>query len=150
MRLSDYIRREHILTGFEAPDKSGALAALCRFAADLAGLEARPLLAVAMDRESMGSTGLGGGVALPHGKSPLVDRPLAVLATSPRGVDFDSLDQKPARLFVLFLTPEEGDVREHLQLLTRLGAMFKSGEAVGEFLAAASPDEVFERLVKRE
>lgn len=150
MRLSDYIRREHILTGFEAPDKSGALAALCRFAADLAGLEVRPLLAVAMDRESMGSTGLGGGVALPHGKSPLVDKPLVVLATSPGGVDFDSLDRKPVHLFVLILTPTEGDGREHLQLLARLGAMFKSSEAVREFLSAAGPDEVFELILKRQ
>ncbi|UQZ88511.1 hypothetical protein C4J81_04540 [Deltaproteobacteria bacterium Smac51] len=150
MLLSDYIRREHILTGFEAPDKSGALAGLCRFAAALAGLDTEALLAVVMDREAMGSTGLGGGVALPHGKSPLVDKPLVVLATSKNGVDFDSIDGRPVRLFILLLTPAAGDSREHLQLLARLGAMFKSPDAVNEVLQAGSAEEIFEFIARRQ
>jgi PTS system nitrogen regulatory IIA component len=150
MQLSDYIKREHINCGFEAPDKPGAMAALCRLAAGLSGADAQALLNVVMHREAMGSTGLGGGVALPHSHTSLVDKPLVILAISPKGVDFESLDNKPVRLFILLLTPADGDSREHLQLLARLGAMFKSNDTVEEFLSAQSPDEVFELILKRQ
>jgi PTS system nitrogen regulatory IIA component len=150
MQLSDYIRREHIFTGFTAPDKPGAVAALCRLAAGVSGVDAQALLNVVMNREAMGSTGLGGGVALPHSHTDLVDTPLIIVAIASQWINFESLDKKPVRLFVLLLTPAKGDSREHLQLLARLGAMFKSNDTVEEFLSAQSPDEVFELILKRQ
>lgn len=149
MLLSDYIRRDHILTDMAASDKTGALETLCRFAARLRGLDAQALLDVVMAREKMGSTGIGFGVALPHGATDLLDTPLVALATAKTAVEFDSLDGQPVRLFVLLVTPA-GDSGEHLQLLTRLGTMLKSGEAVREFLAAQNPDELFELILKRQ
>lgn len=149
MLLSDYIRRDHILTDMEAPDKTGALEKLCRFAAGLTRLDAAALLDVVRAREAMGSTGIGFGVALPHGTSDLVDAPLVVLATAKTAVEFDSLDGQPVRLFVMLITPA-GDSGEHLQLLTRLGTILKSQDAVREFLAAPNPDELFELILKRQ
>lgn len=150
MQLSDYIRREHIFTGLAAPDKTGALAALCRLAAGLRGLDYQAVLKAVTDREAMGSTGLGGGVAMPHSHTSLVDKALVILAVSEKGVDFESPDTRPVRLFVLLLTPAGDDGREHLQILARLGAMFKSSGAVEEFLSAQSPDEIFELIQKRQ
>ncbi len=150
MRLSDYISREDILTGFEAPDKAGALEKLCCFAAERRGLSGASLLRVVMEREAMGSTGIGSKVALPHGKSPDVTRPLLVLAVSAKGVDFDSLDLNPVQLFVLLITPAKGGAWEHLQILARLGGMFKSEESVRDFLEAESPKEIFELILRRE
>lgn len=149
MVLTDYLTTRHIWTGFQANGKAEALAALCRRAAGLAGLEEEAVLKVVLDREALGSTGVGGGVALPHGKSALVDRPVLVLAISPGGVDFDSLDGRPVHIFALLVTPLGGDGREHLSLLARLGGLFKSPSAVAEAVAARTPTDVFDFLARR-
>lgn len=150
MALTDYITEDHILTDFRAVGKPEALESLCRFAASLRGLDQGPVLQVVLEREELGSTGLGGGVAIPHGKSPLVKTPLLILAVAPDGVDFDSIDGQPVRVFVLMLTPQDGDAREHLQLLARLGAIFKSQSAVEEFLTARTPAEARAVLARRD
>lgn len=150
MMLTDYLKEDRIITDFKAADKREALELLCDRAARLDHLPKDDILKVVLDREETGSTGLGGGVALPHGKSPLLTRPALILALAPAGVDFDSLDGRPAQVFVLLLSPREGDGREHLQLLARLSGLFKSPAAVAEILKAASPAEVREFLARRE
>jgi len=149
MLLTDYIGEEDIICGFSAAGKAEALEKLCRFAAGRHGLPLEEILKVVRDREDLGSTGLGGGVALPHGKSACLERPVLVLAAAPEGVDFDSLDGRPVRVFVLMLTPSGGG-GEHLQLLARLGALFKSPEAVEELLAASDPAGIRAFLARRE
>jgi len=150
MPLTDYLPEDHILTDFRAGDKAGALAALSRFAAGLHGLDGGEVLRVVLEREELGSTGLGGGVAIPHGKTGLVQRPVLVMAVAPGGVDFDSIDGQPVRIFVLMLTPSDGDGREHLSLLARLGGLFKSQSAVAELAAAETPAEVYAALARRD
>ncbi len=149
MVLSDYITEDRIVTDFAAADKADALAGLCRLAARIHGLPYERILDVVRDREAVGSTGLGGGVALPHGRSPDVPHPVLVMALASRGVDFDSLDGKPVRVFVLILTPLTGDRQEHLQILARLGGLFKSRAAVEEVLTASTPAEVYDFLARR-
>jgi len=148
--LTDYIKENNIRLGFRAGDKPEALAALCRLAAELHNLSYTDILKAVLAREEAGSTGLGGGVALPHSKTPAVSAPALVLTVSPEGVDFDSLDGRPVQVFVLILTPAGGDGREHLQLLAKLGNLFKSGEAVDELLKANTPAEVYDFLARRE
>lgn len=152
MTLTDYISEDHIVTGFKADSKDQALTGLCRLAGDLARVDPEKFFEVVQAREKIGSTGLGGGVALPHGKSGEVDRPLLVMAVSPSGVDFDSLDGQPAHVFVLMLTPLNGDGhgREHLQILASLGALFKSPQAVREIRSAGDAGEIFDFLTKRD
>jgi len=148
--LTDYIKENHIRMCFRAGGKKEALEALCRLASDLHGLPYEDILRAVLAREELGSTGLGGGVALPHSKTPAVDAPVLVMAISPAGVDFDSLDGRPVHIFVLILTPAEGDGREHLQILAKLGGLFKSGEAVDELLRASTAADVYSFLARRE
>lgn len=150
MMLTDYIKENGIITDFKAAGKKEALELLCEYAARLHDLPKDGILKVVLDREEMGSTGLGGGVALPHGKSPLVSRPILILALAPAGVEFDSLDGRPAQVFLLLLSPRDGDGREHLQLLARLGGLFKAPAAVAEILKASTPAEVVDFLARRE
>jgi Phosphotransferase system mannitol/fructose-specific IIA domain (Ntr-type) len=150
MMLTDYIKEDRIITNFKAAGKREALELLCTYVARLDHLPQEEIMQVVLDREEMGSTGLGGGVALPHGKSTLVKRPALILALAPDGVDFDSLDGRLVQVFVLLLSPRDGDGREHLQLLARLGGLFKSPAAVAEILQAAGPAEVFDFLARRE
>ena len=149
MALTDYIEEGDILLDFRASGKRQALEALCRFAAGRHGLSYPELLRVILDREASGSTGLGGEVALPHGKSAGLLRPLLTLALAGQGIEFDSIDGRPVRIIVLILSPLEGDGREHLQVLARLGGLFKSREAVEELLAVRSPAEAYAFLAAR-
>lgn len=149
MKLSDYLPPDHIFTAFSASGKAEALEKLCRLAAELAGGDYGDFLKVVLDREALGSTGLGGGVALPHGKSSGLERPVLVMAVSPRGIDFDSLDGRPVKILVLMLTPKEGDGGEHLQLLAGLGRLLQSASVVEEIEAAADSEEIFNLLSPR-
>ena len=142
MALTDHLRPERIRLNFAAEGKAQALAALSRFAAEGGRLSAGEALAVITAREALGSTGIGGGVALPHGRLPGLAEPVLVLALAPGGVEFDSLDGWPVRVLALVLTGEEGQGQQHLQLLARLGAVLKSPEAVAELAGARTEAEV--------
>ena len=146
MPLTDYMAEGQVWLDFKAGSKAEVLAALSRLAAGACGLSPAEVLAVLAAREDLGSTGVGGGVALPHGRVPGLASPLLGLALAPGGVEFDSLDGRPVRLLALILTGADG--REHLQLLARLGALFKSPEAVAEVLAARTPPEVLGVLAR--
>lgn len=150
MKLTDYLTPDHIVTGFTATDKASALAALCRLAADSYSLDYQTILQVVMDREALGSTGLGGGVALPHGQSPGLDHSVLLMAISTQGVDFDSIDGRPVKLFVFLLSPKDVEKSAHLQLLACLGRFLKSPGVVDEMLAASGPEHVFRLLLERE
>ena len=140
MPLTDYLTAGQVWLDFKAGSKAEVLEALSRLAAEARGLSPAEVLAVLAAREDLGSTGVGGGVALPHGRLPGLASPFLGLALAPGGVEFDSLDGRPVRLLALLLTGADG--REHLQLLARLGALFKSSETVDEVLAARTPYEV--------
>jgi mannitol/fructose-specific phosphotransferase system IIA component (Ntr-type) len=147
--LTGWITESQIWLDFApAGNKAAVLAALSRLAAEARDdLSQEEVLAVLAAREELGSTAVGGGVALPHGRLPGLASPMLALALAPPGgVEFDSLDGRPIRLLALLLTGTGG--QEHLQLLARLGAMLKSPETVLEILAARTPSEVLELLAR--
>ncbi len=148
MLLTDYIHQEDIICDFRASGKAQALEKLCRFASERHNLPFEELLKVVRNREELGSTGLGGGVALPHGKSPAVKTPVLVVAAAREGVEFDSLDGQPVRLFVLMITPPDGGGL-HLKLLARLGALLKSPEAIADLLGGSCPADIHGFLARR-
>lgn len=150
MKISDYLKPDHICIDFTARDKKEALAKLCLLAADLHGLDYASVVKVVGDREALGSTGIGGFVALPHGKSPEIKSAILIMAMTRQGVDFDSLDGRPVKIFVLLLSPKNGDGGEHLQLLASLGRLLKSESVVAEILSAAGVDEVRRILLQRD
>lgn len=150
MKLTDYLKEDRILMNLRASGKKEALEILCGRMARLDGLPLPEILKVVLEREELGSTGLEGGVALPHGKIALVSRPTLVLALSSVGVAFDSLDGRPARVFVLMLSPRDGNGREHMRLLARLGWLFKSPAAVEEILSSTTTAEAYDFLARRE
>ena len=98
-------------------------------------LDRDDVLRVLLERERLGSTGIGDGVAIPHGKLKDLDRLLISFGLSRQGVDFDSMDGKPARLFFLLVAPEES-VGIHLKTLARISKLLKSPN-VRERLQAA-------------
>jgi len=125
MKIQDIIPPEAVVDGLRAETKEGVLRelseAVCR---RLPALSPARLTAILMDREGLGSTGIGEGVAIPHGKIPGIDRLIAVFGRSPAGVQFASLDGKPARLFFLILAPENS-AGMHLKALARISRLLK-------------------------
>jgi len=87
-------------------------------------VNAEQLLAVLWDRERLGSTALGGGIAIPHGKLPGLGGVLAAFGRHPLGVDFDSLDGKPSHIFFLLVAPDNS-VGLHLKALARVSRLLK-------------------------
>jgi PTS system nitrogen regulatory IIA component len=126
MMISDLIPAGGIVDDLRSETKEGVLRelsdAVCRA---VPGMSPDHLASVLLDRESLGSTGIGEGVAIPHGKMPGIDRLIAVFGRSHGGVQFASLDGKPARLFFLVVAPESNSAGMHLKALARISRLVK-------------------------
>jgi PTS system nitrogen regulatory IIA component len=124
--LKDLLRGDLIIADIKAIDKLGVIR---EFAAHVSAVgkvrDADELVRVLMERESMGSTGIGDGVAIPHGKLHALGEVVIAFGRSRRGVDYQSLDDKPAYLFFLLVTPEDSP-GEHLKMLARISRILKN------------------------
>ena len=107
MKLTDILNKKHIIADLKSRTKRGVMEELCQaLAADNPGLDQTRLMEVLVERERLGSTGIGDGIAIPHGKTDQIDELQLAFGRSVAGVDFDSLDGKPAHLFFLVVAPE--------------------------------------------
>ncbi|PLX96852.1 MAG: PTS fructose transporter subunit IIA [Desulfuromonas sp.] len=106
-------------------------------------LDRDDVLSVLKERERLGSTGIGEGVAIPHGKLKNIDQLILAFGRSRKGVDFDSMDGKPAHLFFLLLAPEES-ISVHLKTLARISKLLKDTQVRDQLLMAGSSDEIYE------
>jgi PTS system nitrogen regulatory IIA component len=106
------------------------------------------LLGVLNERERLGSTAIGDGIAIPHGKLRGITKILGVFGRSPGGVDFESLDGNPTHLFFLLVAPEDS-ASLHLKALARVSRLFKDGSFRQRLLDAADGAELY-RLLKEE
>ena len=150
MKVQELMAVTHIVTGFEAKSKDLALRQLVKEFADLhPKLSARTLLAALLKREEMGSTGIGGGIAIPHSKMAQVDKPTGLLALSKGGVDFKALDGEPVFLFFLLVYPESS-VEEHLKALAKAAKIFRDNFVKQSVLAADSPKKIMQILLSKE
>jgi PTS system nitrogen regulatory IIA component len=101
-------------------------------------LDAEELLAVLIDREELGSTGIGDGIAIPHGKLKGLDRLLMAFGRKKDGIDFDSIDNRPAHLFFLLLAPES-EATLHLKALARISKLLRKDDVRRQLLDAPDP-----------
>ncbi|MEX2353250.1 MAG: PTS sugar transporter subunit IIA [Gammaproteobacteria bacterium] len=98
-------------------------------------------------REKLGSTGLGHGIGLPHGRRKGGARTIAAFIKIDTGVQYDAIDQKPVDLFFALLVPEES-TEEHLNILSRLAQMFSNNELVGNIRSCETVDCIYDILVQ--
>jgi PTS system nitrogen regulatory IIA component len=98
---------------------------------------------VLLDREKLGSTGIGDGIAIPHGKIKDLGGVVASFGRSPEGVDFESLDQKPAHLFFLLVAPENS-AGVHLKALARISRLLKHPSFRKRLMEAENEEELFQ------
>jgi PTS system nitrogen regulatory IIA component len=102
-----------------------------------------------LERERLGSTGLGKGIALPHARMTLVDRAMGAFIKLNEGIDFDAIDGEPVDLAFAMLVPEEA-TDEHLQLLSTLAHMFSDSAFCTQLRQAESDQELFQLIIQRE
>ena len=147
MRLSELLNPQAISTRLQARGKREAIAELVQLLESAHGLNSQgEILDRVLRREAMMSTGIGNGVAIPHGKARLVDRLVAACGVAPDGIEFDSADGEPATLFVLLVAPESGGAL-HVKVLANISRLLKE-ESVRRVLREASGPEAFFAALK--
>ena len=92
-----------------------------------------------IDRERIGSTGIGENIAIPHGRMKGLEKPVGAFAILEQEIDFDAIDQKPVNIIFALLVPEQA-TEEHLQLLAQLAKIFSNKQAKEKLLGASSPE----------
>lgn len=141
MKILDVLDKEAILVDLKAKDKIGILNELVAPAARITGIDHNDMVRVLMERERLGSTGIGGGIGIPHGKLKGLDRLVLGFGLSRRGVDFESMDGRPTHLFFLLITPEHA-TDLHLKLLARVSRLLKKESLKEMLMKASSADDV--------
>jgi PTS system nitrogen regulatory IIA component len=147
MNLSDIVAPDAILPSLKASGKKQALQAIAEKAAALTGMEEREILETLLKRERLGSTGVGGGVAIPHGKLANLTRIFGLFARLPRPVDFEALDDTPVDLVFLLLAPENSGA-DHLKALARVARLFREPGMAGKLRASDDPSALYAVLTE--
>ena len=125
MKIMDFLSKKAVSANLKATDKESVikeLVELLRKAGDIKNKDV--LVETLMSREALGSTGIGQGIGIPHGKSPSVSRLTAAFGISHTGVDFDSLDGEPVYIFFLLVAPVDS-AGPHLKALARISRLLK-------------------------
>ena len=141
MKICDVLDRRSILPDLKARNKKGILEELVVPVAEIAGVSQKDLTKVLMERERLGSTGIGGGIGIPHGKMKNLESLVLGFGLSRKGVDFESLDGQPTHIFFLLITPEN-NTDLHLKLLARISCILKNDPFKSRLLEAADRDEI--------
>jgi len=148
MKILDVLHKDAILTDLKALDKKGVLEELVTPVARIAGVNHDYLVKVLMERERLGSTGIGEGVGIPHGKLKDLESLVLGFGLSRTGVDFESMDGRPTHIFFLLVTPENS-TGLHLKLLARISRILKNEFFKQKLLNAADSDEIY-TIIKEE
>jgi len=142
MKILDVLRKETILTDLKAKDKKGVIEELAASVSQITGINSSELVRVLLERERLGSTGIGGGIGIPHGKLANLESLIMGFGLSRKGVDFESMDGRPTHLFFLLITPENS-TGLHLKLLARISRILKNDSFKKKLMKAAGSNEVF-------
>ena len=139
----DILVRDAVILDVAAKNKSELLVELSTAVARCEeGLDAERLLSVLQEREELQSTGIGDGVAIPHGKMPGLSRLLASFARCREGLEFDSIDGQPTQLFFLLVVPEHSG-GQHLKALARISRFFRDAAFRKALLEAETREGIF-------
>ncbi|MGM0452122.1 MAG: PTS sugar transporter subunit IIA [Thermodesulfobacteriota bacterium] len=124
MRILDFLYKQTILTDLKSTDKKGVIDELAQPVAEVSHVNHREIVRVLIERERLGSTGIGEGIAIPHGKLGGIEQLILGFGRSRQGVNFDALDGQPTYLFFLLMSPDNS-TGLHLRLLARISKLLK-------------------------
>ncbi len=150
MKIIDLLSPKCVLPDMQATSKKAALEELGAALVACSGkLDLPKVLEVLLDRERLGSTGIGDNVAIPHGKLPQLNDLLLAFGRSLKGVDFDSLDGKPSHLFFMLLAPANS-AGLHLKALAKISRMLMSQAFRDNLMKAVGAEEIYRVIAERD
>lgn len=149
MKISDILKLDAIIADLKANNKPEVIEELSNSVSPVAGAQAQDVASVLMERENLSSTGIGGGIAIPHGKLDTVKSIAVGFGRSVKGIDFDSLDNRPVHLFFLLLTPEHS-TGGHLKVLAQISKRLKMDQFKERLLSAESTEQIYQIIVEND
>jgi PTS system nitrogen regulatory IIA component len=149
MDLSDLINPESIFTSLKAKNKKHALQELSTSASLLTDLPERDIFDTLLQRERLGSTGVGQGIAIPHGTIAGLNKIIGLFARLEQPIEFEAVDAQPVDLVFLLLAPESAGA-DHLKALARISRFLRSPAAIESLRTAGSSDAVYDLLTEAE
>jgi PTS system nitrogen regulatory IIA component len=150
MKIFDLLAPERIMPDLQATNKRGVLEELSKTLIEgTNGLSLQTVMEVLLDRERLGSTGIGDNIAIPHGKIAQLSELKLSFGRSLKGVDFDSMDGKPSHIFFLLLAPADS-AGLHLKALAKISRMLMSQSFRDNLMKAAGVEEIYRLIAERD
>lgn len=147
MEITDLISPAAVIPNLRATSKKQALQDLARRAAEITGLHERAIFDVLLERERLGTTGVGNGIAIPHGKLPTMERLYGLFARLEKPIHFDSIDEQPVDLIFLLLAPESAGA-DHLKALARVSRLLRDKGVCEKLRGTDNADALYALLTE--
>jgi PTS system nitrogen regulatory IIA component len=148
MEITDLLDPSGVIPTLRVTSKRQALQELARRAATLTGDDEHKIFESLWEREQLGSTGIGNGTAVPHGRIPGLKRALTMFARLEKPIDFDAIDSQPVDLIFLLLTPADAGA-DHLKALARISRLLRNRAMCAKLRGTESADAIYALLTDR-
>ena len=147
MEIEDLLAAENVLADFRASSKKQTIQALSRKLADGLGLDPRTVFEKLLERERLGSTGVGKGVAIPHARIEGLDRIVGLFARLASPIDFDSVDDQPVDIVFMLLAPVDAGA-DHLKALARISRLLRDEKTLAKLRVTADAGALYAMLAQ--
>ncbi len=147
MHLSDILDNDAVFCDVKAASKKQLLQELAKFSSKITGLDSRQIFEALLQREKLGSTGLGRGIAIPHVKFPQLDRVYGLFARLSKPINYDSVDGEPIDLVFLLLAPENAGA-DHLKALARISRLLRDNKTVQKLRGTENKNGLYALLTE--
>ena len=148
MKLKEILQYDNVIPDINADNKRAVLERLARSVSEVhPDVDYENLLKVLFEREHLGTTGIGDGVAIPHGKISGITKPVVAFGRCADGVDFDALDGKPTYIFFLLIAPEQAS-GQHIQILVRIARILRDSAFRDKLRESKSRDELYKLIIE--
>ncbi len=147
MEIVDLITPQHVIPKLRVTSKKQALQELSRSAAEITNQHERTIFEILLERERLGTTGVGAGVAIPHGKLPALDRLYGLFARLDAPIDFEAIDEQPVDLIFLLLAPEAAGA-DHLKALARVSRLLRDKETCDKLRGSDTAEALYVLLTQ--
>jgi PTS system nitrogen regulatory IIA component len=146
MELSDILAERSVIACAKVTSKRQLLQLFADKAAELTGTPAHDIFETLVDREQLGSTGLGNGIAIPHGKMKGLNSVIAIFARLENPIEFDAVDDQPVDLAIMLLAPT-GSGADHLKALSRVARLMRTDSVLEQLRNTRDADKLYEVLI---
>ena len=140
--MLEFMNSDGIIPNLRATSKKQALQELAKRAAALSGQHERAIFDTLLEREKLGTTGVGRGIAIPHGKLPTLDRVHGLFARLDKPIDFDAVDEQPVDLIFLLMAPESAGA-DHLKALARVSRLLRDQKLCEKLRGCDTADSIY-------